>query len=653
MKCFHAVVICILVTSGAPPAQSQAFEHGAKEPQVYFGDPEGNPLAWPQPVFSDGFTPWRQIALGFDARVFTTLPNAHGDAAFVTTPWSDYNELRGVDGFGLDSYFGRNFPAPPNSYQAITAMGALFGGALAGIDYSDLHRPNLPRNLVRLVKKWFASDLGADVFLNNVRTRGGADWWYDIFPNILACQLSDLFHNKADAVGDPKLADLCGTAIERWYEAVDYLRDGGQLPEFAYKAVQLVDGPVSGSKDLTAQRFQPIGACDTGKPGYKALNISRHRDPQQVCFGFPHYNGDTFESDSAGALAYLGLLGFEETGKPDDRQLADWGETFLDRTSYNPLYENFLPYGAYVSARMNAELGTRHDTDKLLGEVFSTSTVRPGWGMIGKNWGDAPAYGLVGSRKTGREIAKPVGPDYAFAMDTMQFAATLAPIPRYDPSTAAAIGKYLSHVAHNARFFYPAFLTFMDPTTAAYIASSGTPDIKLALPFEGLKSKFPGQVDHEPYGTGDALKSNRDGAYRTDLGVYSGIYAGAMAKIFNSTAVDDIYQIDLLATDIPAPKAYPSYLFYNPYDEPKLVSFRDDLARKADSRLKTGKYLLYDTVNKDIVARHVTTGATITIPPHEAVVIVTVPESDSLEIVGNRMEAKNTGTVVDFDWRPK
>jgi hypothetical protein len=605
-------------------------------------------------VFNDGFTPWRRIAVNFDAVVFNAIPNAHGDAAYATTPWARYNELRGVDGFGVPSYFGRAFPLDPNAYEAITAAGALLGGTLAGVDYSKKLVPPAikPINLVRLVKKWFASDTGADVFLDSVRSRGGYAWWYDIFPNILACQLSDVYDGKADAPGDVTLSDLCGRAIHRWYQAADYLRDGFDVPEFAFKAVQLVAGPVAGAPDLTATPFQPIAACDTGAKNYLVLHIMRLPDPRQICFGYPKYNGDTYESDSSAGLAYLGLYGYEKFGDRSDRRLADWGLTFLDRINYDPLYENMLAYGAYASARMNAEYGTKHDTVKMLNGLFSVSTVRRYYGMIGRTWGTAPAYGVVGARKGGYGGTKAVGPDYAFAMDTMQFAATIAPIPRYDETTAAAIGKYLSHVAHNARFFYPAYLRYMDPTTQAYIASSGNSLMTLSLPFEGAKSKYPGQVDNEPFGTGDALKANRKGAYTTDLGIYSGIFSGAMAKLFNPTAVANIYQVDILATDIPKTAAFPTYLFYNPYDVSKNVPFRVGLVR-GDARLKTGDLLLYDTVNKQIVARDVTTSATVTIRPHEAVVIVAVPQSEGLEIADSKVRTKISHVVVDYNWLPK
>lgn len=641
------------VAGGAPKsifvaAKAPVVDSGVKEIETSFGDTEGNPKNWPEPIFNDGATPWARIASGFDSVVFNARPNALGDFAFAITPWAKFDPLLGENGFGLDSYFGRNIPARPDSYQAITAMGALLGGFLAGIDYSNMRREGVPTNLIRLIKKWYNIDTGADVFLNNVHSRGGADWWYDILPNIFACQLSDLFGNRADRPGEPKLASLCDDSIERWYQVANYLRDGQKLPEFAYKAVQLVDGPVAGSAGLYASAFQPIAACDDDQPGYKKIEIRRNPDPHQVCFGFAHYNGDTYQPDAAAGLAYLGLYGFERTQNAEARQLADWGMTFLDNIDYNPLYENLLPYGAYVAARMDAEYDATYKVDKLLDDIFSTSTVRPHWGMIGGNWNGAPVYGLVGSRRNGPGIDRPTGPDYAFALNTMQFAATLAPIPRYKPSTALAIGKYLSHVAHNARFFYPAYLKYEDAETTDYIARSGSPVLGLSLPFEGIQSKFQDKVIHEPYGTGDALRSNRHGQFRTDLSVYSGVFAGAMARIFNETNVACIYQIDLLATDIPSPQAYPTYLFYNPYDQARSVQFRDDLVK---SRQPAGPhYLLYDTVSKTVLAHNVDSTTAIVIPSHESVVVVAVPETHLLAPKGHDLIDTSSGTVIDYDW---
>ena len=659
-KLVLSTLTCISLSLAASTQLASSEQHeenftsGSKVSQVYFGDSEGNPAGWPQPIFHDGFTPWMKIASDYDSVVFDPEPNALGDVVYASTPsWRNVNFPRGVEGFGLDAYFGRTRPLPADGRQALVTLGALLGGTFAGIDYAAPRDPRLPPNLVRLAKKFFSADVGAGVFLNSVRARGGKDWWYDIYPNILACGLAVLYRDRADSPGEPKLFDLCEESIDTWRRAVDQLRGDEALPEFAYKAVQLVDGPVAGAPSLTAEKFTPIGACDTGQPGYQTIHVTHRHDPRQVCFGFPKHNGDVFESDAAGGLAYLGLLGYETTGRAEDRRLAELSLDFLDRADYNTLYENLLPYGALAAVRFNAEYGDKHNAHKLLGDLFATSDVRARWGMVGKNWGGHPAYGLVGSRKTGLDVADPIGPDYAFAFNTMDFAATLAPIPRYDPATANAIGKYLCHVAHNARYFYPAYLTYMDAQTEAYIRMSGDAKLNTGLPFEGVKSKFPGQIENDMFGTGDALKANRAGAYRTDLGVYSGVYAGAMAKIFTPTVIDDIYQIDLVGTDIPAPAAYPSLLVYNPYDDARAVPLRIDVIRRSHGRLQSGDFLLYDAVNKAVVARHIGSSATVTVTAHEGIVLVAVPESDGLEVVGNHVIAKESGFVVDYNWSAK
>ena len=81
----------------------------------------------------------------------------------------------------------------------------------------------------------------------------------------------------------------------------------------------------------------------------------------------------------------------------------------------NPAYEIQLPYGTLIAAKMNAELGTLYNIEKMVNWSFTQSAQR-NWGTIVGNWGGADVSGLVG------EIDNP-NTGYAFAMNGFQQAA--------------------------------------------------------------------------------------------------------------------------------------------------------------------------------------------------------------------------------------
>lgn len=615
---------------------------GKPTPQVSFGDSEGNPANWPEPVFTDGATPWRTIAKNYDKLVFTTNKNYAGDVSFN---WfsSKYNLLKGEAAFGLEPYLGNSKGTGP-SYDGITTFGALVGGSIGGIDYSAKILPpsTTPTNLVRLIKKYYQTDTGANVFIGSVHGSGGNSFWYDLMPNIFACQLADMYGAKADGSETQTLASLCNASINQWYKAVDYFRDGKSTPEFAYRSVTLAPRTVNG---VDVVPFQPLQTCGnlTWDP-----HIPRDPSSKAVCSNLPTWDGQAYESDSSAGVAYLGAYQYLKTGNANGLKLANWGLNFLDQVTYNPYYEMLLPFGAAASARLNAEKGTNHNTVKILNYVFAESPIRSYWGMIGESWGGAPVYGTMGERKSSYYQNPSVhGPGYAFAMNTMGIATTLAPIPRYDESTAATIGKYLAHVAHNARYFFPQYEPASDPTTGAYIVAAADGIYASSLPFEGIKSSWPGLTSYEPYGTGDPVVNNW--GYKTDLGIYSGIYVGAMAKLFQPTNVANIYQIDLIAVDFPKPKAYPTYLFYNPYSTAQSIDVNLTLARKADSRVATD-VVLYDLVSNAVIGSGKATdaSASINIPATTAVVVAVVPTDQGLEVVDGKVQTKKDGTVIDY-----
>jgi hypothetical protein len=162
------------------------------------------------------------------------------------------------------------------------------------------------------------------------------------------------------------------------------------------------------------------------------------------------YDGDWREPDAAAGYAWLEYMAYAKWGAPYHLTGAKWGIEYLEGRSQSPLYEVLLPYGAYTIARMNAETGTSYNLYKILNWCFEPSTAsdaRYGWGAIADSpWGGYDCDGLIGSATDGG--------GYAFAMNTFQWPAALAPIPRYNQDYARAIGKWILNAANAARLFY-------------------------------------------------------------------------------------------------------------------------------------------------------------------------------------------------------
>jgi hypothetical protein len=128
---------------------------------------------------------------------------------------------------------------------------------------------------------------------------------------------------------------------------------------------------------------------------------------------------------------------------------------------------------------MNAELGSNYDVAKLVNWCFDPGPrpqARPNWGVITGTWNGLDVDGLVGSATDGG--------GYAFAMNSFQYAGTLAPLARYDPRYAHDIGKWILNLANAARLFYS------NSHDAAHQSSydwASTHDRKSVIAYEGLR----------------------------------------------------------------------------------------------------------------------------------------------------------------------
>ena len=115
------------------------------------------------------------------------------------------------------------------------------------------------------------------------------------------------------------------------------------------------------------------------------------------------------------------------------------------------------------------------------------------------------------------------------------------------------------NAANSARLFYRDALPDDHQSTAFWKDDGGV------IAYEGLRKEWKGR---SPYATGDPI---RLGWGPTDLALYGGSYVGFFGGIVSRTNVEMILQLDCLATDFFHDRAYPTYLYYNPYDVAKEV----------------------------------------------------------------------------------
>jgi hypothetical protein len=118
----------------------------------------------------------------------------------------------------------------------------------------------------------------------------------------------------------------------------------------------------------------------------------------------------------------------------------------------------------------------------------------------------------------------------------------------------------------------------------------------------------------------------RPASAATDLGLYGSSHVGILGGIIKPTNVAGILQLDLLKTDYFHAKAYPTYLYYNPYGSAKTVAV--ELSSEAKD--------IYDAVNDRLLQENVHGRARITIPSDTARIVVLTPVGGKILREGNR-----------------
>lgn len=529
---------------------------------------------------------WKGMALNFDRTVYDF--NAKGK--YWPLVWMDStgkNFKQPV--LGMYTAVGDVRQGLQNNkgmfHEALANMGSVLGATLVGLDKSNQQG----LNYVGMLKNYFNKDTGWDIMMNNtapeVALLGGGygrDWWYDVYPNVLFYAIYDKYP------AEPDFEMIARSIAEKFYKADSVLNGNYNYSYFDYG------------------QMKPMST--------------------QICA----------QPDAAAGHAYVLYAAYKKFGDPRYLKGAVSAMKALESQQINPTYELLMPFGAYLAARMNAEQGTAFDLAKMLDWTFDgTAVCREGWGFLVGNWNGFDISGTVGSTVDHG--------GYAFLMNTFDAAWPLVPLVRYKPQYANAIGKWMLNAVNASRLFYPQYMPKEHQTIPASAEVT-----KGVIAYEGFAKASTFDTLYQslkaPVAQGDGPKwvpgKNPEAS---QFSVYGSAHAGLFGGIVKETGVKGILGLDLLATDFYHQKAYPTYLFYNPYQSVRSIGFK--LPRNR------GKTDVYDLVAQRFVARNIVAGTKVVIPAQQTVVLVCIPARKQMQVKNGQMLVD--GIVVDFNYKNK
>jgi len=319
---------------------------------------------------------WEGVTKGYDSLVF----NLDATGEYLPLILLNNNTVNyPIDiSFGLHTVVGTTSPA---SGEAINVLPAVIGASLVGIDKSNQNG----YNWVKMCREYFNNRPEQNVYKNHPVDDTYDDWWYETMPNVFFYQLYDLYPNTQDFNYQLR------SVANQWLKAVEKM--GGSATPWTVPNMN-----------------------------YRGWNLTT----------MTPYNFGVKEPESAAAIAWLLYNSYKETSEEKYRIGAEWAMEFLNNYPTNPSYELQLSFGVYVAAKMNAELGTEYNIEKMLNWCFDVGPLRD-WGSIVGTWGGLDISGVIGEVNGSN--------DYAFLMNTFEQASALLPLLRYDDRFADALGK--------------------------------------------------------------------------------------------------------------------------------------------------------------------------------------------------------------------
>ena len=512
---------------------------------------------------------WKEKAINFDQYVF----NANQKGEFLPFIWTD-SSLRNIHQktFGLYTVIGDVRQGPKGNkefHEALNSMGALMGAGLVGIDKTNQNGVNY----VKMIQNYFNKDNGWNIMMNNTNPQVallgggyGRDWWYDVVPNVLFYALCDLYPNVEGA------DSLQRIIANQFYKADSILNGNYDYSYFDYGKMQPMNNHI------------------------------------------PH------QQDAAGGHAFVLYSAYKKFGDEKYLKGAISATKVIHSQKESRFYELLMPFGAYVGARLNATHGTDFEIKKVIDWTFDgckAADGRTGWGVISERWGNYDVHGLQGSITDGG--------GYAFLMNSFALAWPLVPTVKYDNRYANAVGKWMLNVTNAARLCYPyeiddqhQFLPHKKDITRNVIAYEG-----IRKQDDYGKESLKGM---SPVATGDGPKWVKGQPEESMFSLYSSCQVGIFGSIVKKTNVEKILQLDCNATDFYADDTWPTYLYYNPYDEEKTIAFES---------YDNTRFDLFDAMTYEKIMKDVSGSVDFPISPKSSRLIVVIPAKSKVEKNGN------------------
>ncbi|MCO6462403.1 MAG: hypothetical protein J5I59_13450 [Saprospiraceae bacterium] len=521
---------------------------------------------------------WRKTAIDFDHYIY----DFNQKGKFLPFIWIDSMKRNFPQNtFGLFTAVGDVREGPDvndgENHEAIGALGSIIGATLVGIDKSSQNG----MNFVEMTKNYFNRDNGWNIIMNFTSKKAhigggyGNDFWYDIYNNVL-------FYGMANYYPKVKGIDSLQRIIaDQFLTSANILKDDYTFSFFNFKDM------------------------------YGGVNHIPTQEDVAAGYAFILY------------AAYI---------KYKDKKYLDGAEmalTALQKQKENRNYELFMPFGAYLAARLNAEEGRNYDVLKFLNWTFEGKSVnRDGWGVITGNWNGYDVSGLYGSTKDKG--------GYGFAMNTFDLAWPLLPMVRYDQRYAAAIAKWMLNAANASRLFYP--YNIPDSLQALPAKKAITKNV---IAYEGLvrHPTIKGFENRSPFAQGDGPLWAPGMPDETMFSIYGSGHVGFFGGTIHTTDKEGILFLDCLATDMyRKEKAYPTYLVYNP----------GNTAESVKLPAITGDYALYDAVSQKLLSNGDYENDVLNIRPKQTALLIFVPSASRFKVIDQKLYADDV--VIDFHY---